>query len=338
MFEKLLFRSLAAAVAAAALLVTAAQAVTIEYVPVGDPGNVDDTHGHGFGGVAYSYFIGKYEVTNAQYCEFLNAVADADPAGLYNTNMGGGPGDIGGISRTGDPGSYEYTVRENRGNRPVNYVSWYDTLRFANWLHNGQPTGAEGLGTTEDGAYEMTGNPNPFRQPGALVFLPNKHEWHKAAYYKGGGTNAGYWDYATQSDTLPTAELPPGTDMFNGSANYKDPTYVDPTYGTTEVGAYDATNILGDYVSESAYGTFDQSGNISEWSQDSIQSIYRGVRGGSFSDYVASLQAGYRIARDPTWEKSDVGFRVASVVPEPGSITLLVCGLVTSLMWWRRRR
>ena len=76
-------------------------------------------------------------------------------------------------------------------------------------------------------------------KPGALFFLPSEDEWYKAAYYKGGGTNAGYWDYPTQSDTAPTAELPVGTDMVNGSANYYyDYTYLDTTYYTTEVGAY----------------------------------------------------------------------------------------------------
>ena len=29
-------------------------------------------------------------------------------------------------------------------------------LRFANWLHNGQPTGSQGPGTTETGAYAIT--------------------------------------------------------------------------------------------------------------------------------------------------------------------------------------
>ncbi len=60
------------------------------------------------------------------------------------------------------------------------------------------------------------------RKPGALVFLPTDDEWYKAAYYKGGGTKAGYWDYPTESDTASTAELPPGADMINGSANYYD--------------------------------------------------------------------------------------------------------------------
>ena len=49
------------------------------------------------------YRIGRYEVTSTQYTEFLNAVADADPNGLYNTSMGSG---YGGITRSGSSGSY----------------------------------------------------------------------------------------------------------------------------------------------------------------------------------------------------------------------------------------
>ena len=57
--------------------------VVIEWVVVGDAGNVDDTHGDGFGGVAYKYRLGRYEITNGQYREFLNAVAAVgDPNGL----------------------------------------------------------------------------------------------------------------------------------------------------------------------------------------------------------------------------------------------------------------
>jgi hypothetical protein len=36
-------------------------------------------------------------------------------------------------------------------------VSWGDAARFMNWLHNGQPTGAQGMGTTERGAYTLDG-------------------------------------------------------------------------------------------------------------------------------------------------------------------------------------
>ena len=90
---------------------------------VGDPGNTADTElmddgTTGYGSVADIFAIGKYEVTNGQYASFLNAVAQSDPNDLYNTDMGGGFEDIGGIERSGTPGSYTYSVRPNRGNRP----------------------------------------------------------------------------------------------------------------------------------------------------------------------------------------------------------------------------
>ena len=49
-------------------------AVTIETVLIGNPGNPPDTRYDptGIGSVGYDYRIGKYEITNAQYAEFLN--------------------------------------------------------------------------------------------------------------------------------------------------------------------------------------------------------------------------------------------------------------------------
>ena len=57
------------------------------------------------------------------------------------------------------------------------------------------------------------------RNAGATYFIPSENEWYKAAYYKGGGTNAGYWTYPTQSNTAPSNVLSPtGTN----NANYYD--------------------------------------------------------------------------------------------------------------------
>lgn len=61
--------------------------VTIDWVTVGNPGNANDIHGNGFGAVAYTYRISKFEITAGQYTEFLNAVAKDDPNGLYNSNI-----------------------------------------------------------------------------------------------------------------------------------------------------------------------------------------------------------------------------------------------------------
>ena len=53
---------------------TAHAVVTFDWATVGNPGNADDIHGAGYGGVDYAYNISKHEVTNGQYVEFLNAV------------------------------------------------------------------------------------------------------------------------------------------------------------------------------------------------------------------------------------------------------------------------
>ena len=178
-----------------------ASAVTIDWVTVGNPGNIADTTGapNPCGAVDYDYQIGKYEVTAGQYTEFLNAVAATDTYGLYNTSMDGSYGCK--IQQSGISGSYTYSVASDWENRPVNYVSWYDSVRFANWLHNGQ-----GAGDTEDGAYDMSGS--MVRKAGAQVWLPSEDEWYKAAYHKNAGGVAGnYFLYPTSSDTAP------GTDM-----------------------------------------------------------------------------------------------------------------------------
>jgi formylglycine-generating enzyme required for sulfatase activity len=140
------------------VLAGSAFAVDMEWVTVGDPGNAPDLRfgEPGHGQVDYVFQIAKYEVTNAQYAAFLNAVAADDPNSLYNEEMAEGWHDIGGIVRNGSPGSYAYTVRPNRGRRPAAYVSWFDALRFANWMHNSEATGPQDAATTEDGAYDMS--------------------------------------------------------------------------------------------------------------------------------------------------------------------------------------
>jgi hypothetical protein len=139
---------------------------SLTFVTVGNPGNAADVnldcYGNPLGSVAYTYQMGKYDVTAAQYCAFLNAVAKTDPYGLYNSFLAGGPGSMAcGINQTGTQGSYQYNTTSgytvNNGNFPVNWISWGDAARFCNWLTIGQPTGPEGAGTTETGSYTLNG-------------------------------------------------------------------------------------------------------------------------------------------------------------------------------------
>ncbi|MCH7885555.1 MAG: SUMF1/EgtB/PvdO family nonheme iron enzyme [Planctomycetes bacterium] len=287
------------------LLAGSTHAVEMEWVTVGDAGNPPDKRfaEPGYGNVDYLFQIGKYEVTNAQYAEFLNAVAADDPNALYNEEMAGGWHDIGGITRTGSSGNYAYSVRPNRGRRPVNYVGWFDALRFANWMHNGQPTGPQDATTTENGAYDLSQEDGVVRKFRARVFLPTENEWYKAAYYDKGQ----YWSYPTQSHEKPTPEFPPGADMTNGSANYYSGRWVDPLYYTTEVGAY------GGKPSRGPYGTFDQGGNVWEWNETLLIGGFRGVRGGSFhSANYLGLHAVYAYYfGPPRVSYYYLGFRVA---------------------------
>ena len=58
----------------------------MEYVRVGNPNNAADPT-TSYGAVDHSYWIGKYEVTNAQYAEFLNAKGQSNANGIYNSGM-----------------------------------------------------------------------------------------------------------------------------------------------------------------------------------------------------------------------------------------------------------
>jgi len=297
-----------------------ASAVTFDWVTVGNPGNAADTTG--FGSVADTYRISRYEVTNAQYAEFLNAKAAADTLGLYNSNMGDsspGASGFGGITRSGSAGSYTYSPIAGRENMPVNHVSFYDSLRFTNWLHNGQ-----GSGDTETGAYTLLGGTETpsngltvTRNANATIFLTSEEEWYKAAYYD--PVTASFFDYPAGSDTQTTCASPGGTPNIANCLG--------PVGDLTAVGSYTG--------SASPYGTFDQGGNVIEWNEAFIFTSYRGLRGGSFYDGPVQLPASLRPFYEPAYGDFLAGFRVASI-PEPGTGLLVLTGLL-GLAGSRRR-
>jgi formylglycine-generating enzyme required for sulfatase activity len=339
-----------------ALLAGSVLAITIPTVPVGDIGNANDpSDGDGnadgvqnYGGVGYAYNIGKFEVTVAEYTDFLNAVADDDPHELYDDQMALDLNSAG-IARSGSPGVYTYSVIGSP-NHPVTYVDWGDAARFVNWLHNSQPTGPQDNSTTEDGAY--TFNENAFsvipRNEGARWFLPTENEWYKAAYYQPSaqsGDSDSYWLYPMKTNSVPYSDQPPGSTPDNtrvgnfqqndGVANGYDDgwavtgttTFSNSQNYLTDVGAYSS--------SPSYYGTFDQGGNVSEWLEDSFFGFDGYYRGGDFAQNASILssparQYGVKNDRDEL-----IGFRVANypeVVPEPGGIALCLIGLVAALL------
>ncbi len=281
------------------LISTTISAGQIDWVVVGDLNNRPDETG--FGKVSYEYLISIYEVTNRQYCEFLNAVAKDDVYGLYDPEMSSSK--FGGIKRAGERGDYSYTVKKGGENYPVNFVSWHDSLRFVNWLQNGMPKGGQGISTTEDGAYTFDGPERVgTRNKAAVFFLPSEDEWYKAAYYKGGGLDAGYWRYATQNDNQPAAEKAPGG---SNSANA----------GSMPAGTKRSLTPAGAYKdSLSAYGTFDQAGNVYEWTETRFGNSQWCLRGGAFDTSSQTMKASVRDRNDPSHPAShNFGFRVAAL-------------------------
>jgi len=204
---------------------------------------------------------------------------------------------------------------------PVVWVSFYDAVRFANWMSNGQ-----GNGDTETGSYTLLGGTatpsngtTVTRNAGATIVLPNENEWYKAAYYS--ASTASYFDYPTGFDATPTCGGPAATPNSANCSNLV----------LTEVGFFTA--------SPSPYGTFDQGGNAGELNETafSASSSSRVLRGGSWvsnSVYMASA------IRDPgtslAGENGIQGFRLA-MIPEPGTGALVLAGLL-GLVGGRRAR
>lgn len=287
----------------------------LEFIVVGNPGNLPDPDiwegltPPDIGAVDYEYRIGKYEVTNAQYAEFLNAV-DGDgfnPNGIYNLEMAT---NFGGIDYFPDnPAGDKYVARAGRENNPVSYVSWYDAARFANWLHNGQ-----GAGDTESGVYTLTG-PTQIdggRSAEATYFIASENEWYKAAYHQpaaAGGDADDYWLYPTGRNSAPGNDIPTGANYFDDSGfvatgSGEFPETVSPF---TDVGAF--------FDAPSYYGTFDQGGNVSEWNEDvGVYSTKRVLRGGSWGWTPGLLETYARASASPLHEDSSVGFRIAATL------------------------
>jgi formylglycine-generating enzyme required for sulfatase activity len=335
------------ALALALCCVTSAPGITIDTVLVGDAGNPNDPGtGNLYGGVNYAYNIGKYEVIVGQYTAFLNAVAAADdPNTLYNGNMAGDL-NIAGIVRIGPLGSFTYSVIGSP-NHPVTYVSWGDAARFANWMHNGQPTGAEGPGTTETGAYTL--NVSVTHNADAKWFIPTVHEWYKAAYYQpaaAGGDSDGYWLYPTKTNSVPYSDQPPGatpdnTRVANFNNNDRVANGYNDGYAVTGLASYSSSqNYLTDvgaYASSpSFYGTFDQGGNVDEWNETGDGSE-RGVGGGSWFGSSVNLRPFPQGHNSTLFESEVVGFRLATgAVPEPSTILLAVTAFAS--LATRRRK
>ena len=308
--------------------------VILPLLNVGNPTNAaDGIPGGRYGAVAEEFRISKTETIVADYVTFLNAVVKytTDSKGnklgeleaLYSAKDMGRDKQINAqILRSGDGfNGYIYTAAPGAENQPMANISWFSAARFANWMHNGQPT-ATGYTTdpgTETGAYTFN-NPDgsknnfPSRNGGAKYWIPSEDEWYKAAYYEPPSTkstrasNGRYWSYPTRSNEQPFV----GTqaDFLNSNtANFNS---IVNTVKLNPAGSFAAT--------PSPYGLFDMAGSLWEWTDQTLTNAQGKtnsviVRGGSWSLGFLNPLKDVRRDYSPDEVDDDTGFRLASTEP-----------------------
>jgi formylglycine-generating enzyme len=187
--------------------------IGMDFVTIGNVGNGADTFG--LGAVGYSYRIGKYEVTNAQWNAFTTAAG----------------------TPTGEPANaYDASAYWTGSLQPVNCVSAYEAAQFCNYLTSGDKS---------KGAYQFSGNnlnPGSFlginrdaakAAYGAIYVIPTADEWHKAAYYKPDGS--GYSLYANGKDTPPVAGVDSNFAGINNSSPWNVGTGLPEQNGTYDI-------------------------------------------------------------------------------------------------------
>ena len=264
--------------------------------------------------------MGVYEITNDQWDKFKAEL---------------------GVPVMGDRSSaYSRDALFTGPNVPTDNESWYEAAQMVNWLNTstghlpaynftgtqGAPDYALATWTTA----KAPGGTNLYRHKDAFYFLPTEDEWVKAAYWNGTTLQ----DYATKADE----SLTQGDGTSGTGWNYHDGEYATDPIGPWNVGS----------GSEELNGTYDMMGNAFEWMESPGSDVNhgvgssRGLRGGFWLDSPDRvpdlLHVASRGVANPDVQGYTVGFRVASV-PEPGSITLLVCVAFGLLAYaWRRRK
>ena len=278
---------------------TGANTFTMDFVTIGNPGNLPDTTGtpNLAGAVGYEYGIGKFEVSE-------------DMIEKFNASQ-----------------SLQITKDTRGPAKPATNVSWNEAARFVNWL-NTSTNGFAAYNFTSGGVNDdialwtasdtLDYDPlNPYRSKRATYVLPSYNEWYKAAYYN--PNDSTYYDFANGRNTAPTA-------VASGTAD--NTAVYNQTIGQ---GPADVTQAGG----LSPYGVMGLGGNVFESEESSFDlanssgSSSRGIRGGVWGNGSDFLSSSARLNDFPSYENGSYGFRVASrssdappAVPEPSMMVI----------------
>jgi formylglycine-generating enzyme required for sulfatase activity len=221
-----------------------------------------------------TYWIGKTEVTNAQFRPFV--AGDGYRNRDYWTDAGWRWREEEGIVQP----EYWDDPKWNGDDYPVVRISWFEAVAYARWVS---------------------------AQTGEELRLPTEAEWEKAAR----GPDGLIWPW--------------GNTWKEGLCNSKE-------------AGIGKTTLVGNYPKgASPYGALDMAGNVWEWTATKWQKDYpyqiedewsaeylagdsvRMLRGGSWVWEQQYVRGADRISNYPRFRIIDVGLRLASHSPLPGS-------------------
>ncbi len=141
-----------------------------------------------------SFYISKFEITNEQYCEFLNAAGNQTEEEKTWIEIKE-EDKMCGIS--GGPEAGTFNVKSGYENLPVVYVTWYGAVAYCNWLSE-----KKGL----EKCYGEPGNRGNVALEKKGYRLPTEAEWEYACragtntlYYWGDKMNGDYCWYRENS-------------------------------------------------------------------------------------------------------------------------------------------
>ena len=265
-----------------------------------------------------SFYMSKYEITNQQYCAYLNSALGQ---GLITVTSGvvyqAGSGTSYPYCDTSTISAYSqiaysggvFSVRtkggRNMANDPMIRVSWYGAVAYCNWRSK-----QEG----HEFCYNLSTWNCDFNKKGYR--LATEAEWEYAA--RGG---------------LSSQRFPWGNTISHSQANYYSRSSysydISPTRGyhpTWNDGIYPYTSVVGSF-SLNGYGLYDMAGNVFEWCNDWYSISYyssspvnnptgptsgslRVLRDGSWNYFAYHCRAAYRDNHGPSSRLNYFGFRV----------------------------
>ena len=222
-----------------------------------------------------SYWIDKYEISNAQFTDFLNDIKN--PQGCFNAQCYDFNDQKEDNHITVNNGYY--VVSEEFANHPVTEVSWYGAAAYCQW---------------------------------AGRRLPTEAEWERAARFDnnsifiwGDTFSGGFANYCDLGCEYQHRDI-----SYNDTFTRTAPIDGFPE-GVSPIGAYNMTGNAAEWVFDWWNGSDFYPSDRQINPQGDVSGIQKVYRGGAWNNSVKGIRISWRKSAPPTNTQNNIGFRCA---------------------------